>query len=494
MENNLDIQTSIGDVYEAGRKDINFFAAFALPNVCIYKLPLFYQIIWNLLVTAIQAGIGGNTLQRFALGLPRGHAKTTFLKILISWMLAYDRASFILIVCSNGPLAENLLSDIQDIMSSDHMTQVYGDWEAGLITDNADTKKVIYHSRDILLVARGWTAGIRGLNLKFKRPDFIFCDDVQTKANFKSQTEQQTLIEELAGSIFKAVTPIGHRIIVYVGNMYGENCILDQFRKNPVWTSLITGAILEDGQPLWPELFSLEELMESYYHDESLGLALLWFAEVMNDPQASSYALLPEQLPSCKPEQIFDHDGAFITIDPAGFRKTSDDNVIALHYKYDNKGYTAQTVKGILDPMKLVETTLTMALDNNVTLIGVEAVGYQQTLCFWFNFFLQKLSITHITVVELSPHGRSKESRIRQYISELYAENWYIYNPQTRRDFVWQGSMYRSGRKENKDDLLDACAYAIDIRNEFWHLITNLTPKHALDRNKTHVVGYNTPF
>lgn len=489
-EENNTIAVSLTEAYERGRTDINFFAALCMPEVFKYRLPLFYEAAWRLIAGLDNEEERINSLFRFALGLPRGHAKTTFIKILIAWMIVYDYASFILIVCASSPLADNILADIDDILSSDNITSIYGQWGSTLAIDSKDTKKAAYHGRAVTIVARGWASGIRGLNLKNQRPDFIFCDDAQTKENDNSPTERQKLLEELVGSIFKAVAHRGRRTIVYVGNLYSDECILQQFRRNPHWTSLVTGAILEDGTPLWPELVSLQELKESYEHDEALGLAHIWFAEVMNDPQSVLHSLLPKAIPDSDQEELIEDDGAFLTIDPAGFRDTSDDNVIVLHKKYDDKGYVCEIKAGILDPSELIENALRIALLHGVTLIGIESVAYQQTLCFWMNYFMKKMNISHITVVELSPHGRSKESRIRQFVAELYKQTYFLHDPQARRIFNWQGSLYKFGKKKNKDDILDAAAYGLDIRNEFWHLIRPLrgNSSHSIDHNKCSVI------
>lgn len=481
------LNVQLSEAYNRGFEDINFFAALCMPEIFLFPLPLFYIAAWRLICS--QDEDRADKLFRFALGLPRGHAKTTFVKIIICWMIVYDQASFILVVCSNSGLAENLLADIDDILASDNITSIYGQWEATKAIDSKDTKKAAYHGRSVTLVARGWSAGIRGINLKNQRPDFIFCDDAQTKDNDNSPAEREKLMGELVGTIFKAVAHRGRRTIVYVGNLYSDECILQQFRKNPHWTSLVTGAILEDGSPLWPDLVSLEELKESYEHDEALGLSHIWFAEVMNDPQSILHSILPHPLPASDPEEILEDDGAFITIDPAGFRKNSDDNVICVGKKFDNKGYAVEMNRALKDPSEIIQEAIRLALKYNVTLIGVEAVAYQQTLCFWLNFFLRKLNITHITVVELHPHGRSKEARIRQYIAELYKGSQFILDPVCRREFTWQGSIYKLGKKENKDDILDAHAYFLDIRNEFWHLITPLnSPRFLVDHNKREVV------
>lgn len=487
-----DISANLGDVYTRAEKDINFFAALCMPTVAVHALPHFYIAAWQLLSNRSPEDMG--KLLRFALGLPRGHAKTTFIKILICWLIVYDKVSFVLIVCSNSDLADSLLADIHDILSSPNMETVYGSWQASLAIDSADLKKAAFHGRPVVIAARGWSAGIRGLNIKNQRPDLIFCDDVQTRKNDESPTERQNLLHELAGTIFKSIAPVGNRLIIYVGNMYSEECILNQFRKNSSWISMITGALLADGTPLWPQLFSVDELMESYYHDEALGLAHVWFAEVMNDPKNIALSLLHDQLPDCDIDEIVEPDGAFITIDPAGFRRTSDDNVIVVHYKFDNKGYVVETVRGILDPQELIQHTLRLAMKHGVSLIAVEDTGYQQTLGFWLTHYIKQLNMSGITVVPVNHHGRSKEQRIRLFIMELYKQSYYILDEASRRDFVWQASMYKIGQKENRDDLLDAVAYGLDIRNKYWHLITTIGTKARLMDGKCRVEEYCTPF
>lgn len=483
---------SIVEAYERGKTDINFFAGLAMPTICVFPLPDFYIAIWQIVTSRADADIG--KLLRFALGLPRGHGKTTFVKILIAWMIVYDKVSFALLICSNSDLAENLLADIHDILCSPNIAAIYGNWEAGLAIDSADTKKAAFHGRSVVLIARGWSAGVRGINLKNQRPDLIFCDDVQTRKNDESPAERNALLRELVGTIFKAIAPRGDRLIIYVGNMYSEGCILNLFKNSPRWISMITGAILSNGEPLWPELFSLEELRESYEHDEHLGLSNIWFAEVMNEPHSTAQSLLADPLPQCPTQEIPDPDGVFITIDPAGFRNVSDDNVIAVHYKFDGRGYVVETVRGILDPQELIKKALELAVKHGASVIGVEDVGYQQTLGFWLNHFIREIGIKGLLVVPMNPHGRSKESRIRQFIAELYAGSYYILDQKTRSDFVWQASMYKIGKRDNKDDLLDCIAYGLDIRNEYWNVISNLRRMRLTTEKEARVVPYNTPF
>jgi len=479
--------------YERGYVDGNFFAGLCMPDVCTAPLPDFYIAIWNLIKDRTPEQIG--KILRLALGLPRGHAKTTFTKILIVWLIVYDRISFPLIVAANIGLAELILADIDDILSSPNITAVYGDWKGGLIIDNADTKKCAFHGRSVVLVARGWSAGIRGLNITNQRPDMIFLDDAQTAENDESVSDRTKLLKTLVGTIFKAIAPMGDRLIVYLGNMYSSECVLFQLKKNKQWLSMITGAIKEDSRPLWPDLFSIEDLMESFEHDEALGLAHVWFAEVMNDPNSVATSLLPSPLPTCPYETIEDPDGVFLTIDPAGFRKNSDDNVISLHYIFEGKGYIAGRKRGILDPSEIVQEAFKMALEHGASLIAIEDTGYQQSLMFWCNHFMKEWNIDGVEIVAVSHHGRSKESRMRLFIAELYKETYYQMETVARSEFVWQATKYKIGKpKGNKDDIMDCDAYGLDVRNEYWGLITNNKRIAKVIDSTAKVISNNSPF
>ena len=491
----IEVGLDPAEAYERGKKDINFFASLAMPDVCLYALPLFYISIWQILVNRNPEQIG--KILRFALGLPRGHAKTTFIKILLAWLIVYDYGKFILIICATEPLAENLLADLSDTLGSPNMEAVYGDWDSCLITDTKELKKAFYHGRSVVLAAKGAGSALRGLNIKHARPDIIFCDDMQTRENDESPAERTKLLKWMVATLFKVIAPRGDRLIIYVGNMYSEECILFKLKKNSQWISLITGAILENGEPLWPELHSLQDLMEGYYHDESLGQADLWFAEVMNDPKEAATSLLKQSPPPSPIDSDAIHytqwDSVFLTIDPAGFRKTSDDNQIIVHGVHDGKGHVIDSIAGILKPDELIKTALQKACSYGACLIGIEAVAYQQTLAFWMSFFIRELGIDGIEVVELSPHGRSKETRLRLFIQELYSENYYVTHADTRAAYIWQMSQYKVGKKDNKDDLGDAIAYGIDIRNEYWHLLREPNALRALPAD-VFVVEDNTPF
>lgn len=476
------------EAYERGKVDINFFGSIMMPTVMVSLFPDFYVGLFNILITRDIASL--EKILRFALGLPRGHAKTTFIKLIIAWLIVYDKINFGVVICANQDLANELLSDVSDMLGSANAELIYGSWNEQLSTDSKELKKAVYHGRNVILAAKGAGTAIRGINVKHQRPDLIFCDDAQTKENDDSPTDSLKFRKWLVAT-FKIIAPRGARLIIYVGNMYSENCILYQLKNNPSWLSLVTGAIKEDGTPLWAELHSLEELMESYFHDEALGEAEVWFAEVMNDPVNKATSLITGQIEDFSGEDIVP-DGVFLTVDPAGFRDGADDNVIAVHYVHDGKGMIAGIDAGIKDPEQLIIQTLKLALHHGASLIGVEDAAYQQTLLFWMNKYIQEWGLEGIVVVPLKSRGRSKEQRIKLFVAELLAGNYKLFAA-IRAPFVWQAMKYKLGKRNNKDDIIDCCAYGLDIRTEYWQYVTNLrnTGKWA---SSAKVITGNTPF
>lgn len=492
MSEILDVQVNPHQALNKGEKDFNFFAGLCLPTIIRFAFPDYYIAVWLLLVNAIETGQKDKIkkLLRHVIGLPRGFAKTTFLKILIVWLIVYDKVSFVLIVCATGPLAESFLSDVHNILQSSNIERVYGRWDPAV--DQVSTKRGSYHRRPLVMKAAGSGGSVRGINEENMRPDFIICDDMQTKENDNSDTERAALFDWFVGTLLKTVDQF-FATVMYVGNMYSDHCILYQLKINPHWTSLITGAILEDGTSLWPQLFTIEDLYDSFLHDESLGKADIWFAEIMNDPIDSLTTLLPNPLPTDILTVIPSPDAAFVTIDPAGYRDAADDNVVAAHYIIDGKGYIAEMDGGIWNPGQTAECAIIQAVTHNATLIAVEKYVYQASLAYWINRLMHEEGITGIEAVPIARlQNKTKEQHIRAFITELYSRNYAFIRQKDRSKFVYQALAYRLGKKKNKDDWLDCPAMGLEVRNQFIHLLgvrSNVVPGSS-----ARVRGNNTPF
>lgn len=468
----LHLQVSVEGAYTRGKVDFNFYAGLILRDVFELAFPPFYLDLFTILT---KDGIDPYELLRFALGLPRGFVKTTFCKVITTWLIHYGYNDFILVICATDALAQNFVSDLDEMLSNPAVEQIYGAWSANKDSDSAKQKIGYLRGRRIVLVPKGAQASVRGINIHHKRPNLIVCDDIQTREGAMSQAQNDALIDWFTGTLLKSISKRGlNRKVIFLGNMYPGECLLKKLKDNPAWLSLITGAILADGESLWPELQPVKALIEEYKHDEKMGKGHIWFAEVQNDPLDSRYRLLSAPIPS-----TYDHlrdtapDASFITVDPAGFRKQSDDNVIALHYVYDGFPMCVGLAGGVWDPKTTVINIISTALEHGVSVIGIESTGYQQSLQYWTSHFLDKMGLAgQIHVVELKTLNRTKLSRIRDYISELLAGNAGMLS-EARALFSYYASLYKIGKDDNRDDYLDAPAYQKQIMTEYGALLTS---------------------
>jgi hypothetical protein len=489
------IQIDPVEAYTKGFTDFHFFSALALPHVVDFPFPPLYIAIWEMLVRARTKEDRLRVL-RFALGLPRGFAKTTFVKILLTWFFAYDIARFILVICADEPLAYNLIADIDGILSSRNMEAVYGKWAVNKAIDNREQKTCMYRTIPRILQGAGANSSTRGLNVLNERPDIILFDDMQTMENAKSDTESAALMDKFVGTHLKLVDPAG-ALIIYIGNMYAGGCILKELQASPQWVSLVTGCILENGESLWPELHPIDALYDSFKNDASLGRAHIWFAEMMNQPIDNQTSLLPNGLlPECLYTDEFIKENkiaGFVTVDPAGFKRLSDDNVIATHVIMPN--YTPILVEsdgGIYDPELVIEKAIIQCVTWNLSVIGIEGVGYQHSLLFWANKYIREHpEFNYINIVELTPAGRHKETRIITWIQEILASTYQVAGD-ARYNILFQALAYKIGKKNNKDDHLDAGAYGLDMKSNYWGVILS-TQERAVD-DGARVIENNTPF
>lgn len=467
--NELQIEADISQIRARGEVDFNFFAGLCAPALMRSLFPGFYLALFKLLT---QGQTDPETILRFALGLPRGFAKTTFLKILTCWLICYKRNFFYLIVCATEGKALGFISDVDAMLSSPNMERVYGRWSQAKTTDNAKLKVAHYQGESIYLQPAGVSSAVRGANLNMRRPDCIICDDIQSREDALSETVNENQKEWFNATLLKAIESWGeHRRIIYLGNMYPGVCILEMLRRNSQWISLITGAILEDGESLWPELRSVRSLALEYQHDAENGLSHIWFAEVQNDPLNEQFRLLAKPIPDCIYEGLTDleADGCFITLDPAGFRKNSDDHVLAVHKVFDGHPVVVHMEGGIWDPATAIRNVLTACIKWQANTVGIESVAYQQSLIFWTDRFIKEAKLD-IQVVEVKAGNASKLSRIRDFIQELLSGEASMVNS-VRQTFSYWAHLYKIGHKNNRDDYLDAPSYQKQMITNYPHLI-----------------------
>ena len=459
------------EVEKLAENDMNFLAALCLPKVCTAAFPDVFVNIWALIVGAL---LRFKDFSKFAIGLPRGHGKTTVIKILIIYIILFTKRRFILVTCASVGLAENILADVSDILDSPNIREVFGDWTAARETDRTDLKKFRFRNRDIILAAMGSGGRVRGLNVKNARPDVMICDDVQTRDESESEPVSKKLLTWFVGTLMKSKSPAGCTYI-YVGNMYRDikvggiaaklyTCILRNLQKNPQWISWIVGALLKDGTALWEEVQPKEQLLAELENDTNMGQAEVFFSEVLNDPNCGTGQHFDiNKLPEFDVDPELDIEvGRFLLIDPSLGKKTSDAQVVLDCSVFDGVPVVNHVHIKQVDAPVLVEWTINYAIKNKIPLIVSETVAYQGTLLQWFNHYITLRSISGIALRAIAPGGRKKNSRILDSFKQVMSGDIKIH-PRCLAVWLSQVVAFDPISKSNSDDVLDTVAYTTDV-------------------------------
>lgn len=461
-----EVSVSSTDAAVRTKSDLNFLDALVRGASHFFDFPHFYLVLFQLLTQFKEE------FEKFAIGIPRGFAKTTFIKLLCVWYVLFSHKQFILIVSGSEKKAISVLSDICDMLSSSNLRRLFGHWDANLETDQSATKVFHFRGRDIVIWAIGAGSSVRGVNRKDSRPDVIIMDDIQEREDAPNAELADALLDWMLSTLMLACSPF-ECTYIFVGNMYPQNAILQKLKNDPSWTSFIVGGITADGESLWEELKPLERLLKDYESLTALGKADIFISEILNSTEIALASGIDISKIPFLPEYYKAGDageGSFIIIDPSSGKKSGDDCSISHYEVMDSIPVFDEVLFGTFTPLETIKQAIEIGLRRNTRLIGVEGVAYQSTLLFWFEYVCQQEGITGFYFVELSPKGQAKNSRIKGGLVKLLAGEIYLH-PNVRSIVLSQIVDWNPLKINNTDDIIDPIGYVEEVLREFPELI-----------------------
>ena len=453
----------------ASPHSLNLFASLLLGPTFKHEFPEAHQAYWALLVNA---ALSSEQELRYALGLPRGFAKTTLIKLFCCWLLVNTDFRFILVVSARADLAQKVIGDICDMLDTENFRALYGNWRTEIERDALDQKVFKFQGKNCVLYSLGAEGAVRGLNIKNQRPDVIIAEDAQTRECALSPTQNQGFIEWFLGTLYLARS-YERSLTIWIGNMYPGDCMLNLLRKSPDWVSLISAGMLASGQSLWPAFRTKESLLADYRQAVSFRKANIFLSEVMNDPDSGNTdffdaaAIKPYTYALNEPAHA-----AYLVIDPATGKKDGDNTAIMLAYVYDGKPVCRDLRSGKWGDEATIEQAIEMCAEHPVSLICIEAVAYQISLAFQFERVFAQRGITGIRIQPISPHGVPKAVRIKNFLHRWASQEEDVH-PSIAPILLMQAQRYNPLRKDNEDDELDVAAYVNPALGEYWHMLQN---------------------
>ena len=475
-----DVEMSYDELVYALQHDNEFFIQFFLGEEITVPVPDFHVDNFQLMThTAVD---------KVAVALPRGHAKTTVAKLAAVKLLLFTEWRFGLYVSNTLSVAAEACQDIINFLESDNGKILLG--EISFLTEQR--QKGFYKfrmkmpgrkdakGRDVykicILKAMGAGQQIRGLNIDNERPEFVFADDVEDDENTATKAMRLKLKTWFYGPFMKAMAR-GPTKLVFIGNMISsEGLLYHVVEKSDFWYSRRLGCINKEGQPLWPEIWPLEALIADFREYKDLGLTGRWFAEMMNIP-------LPDSSPLIKADEITYRpridpsmsERSFITIDPAVSVETwADKTGIAAHAYADGIGWQVpHFVERKMEPEHLFFATVELCKLWGTNIVGIEAAGYQKALKVLFDIY-SKIHDFPLRIVELPHKNRSKTERLAAWTALLRTGEYSL--PDADLAITEQLLNYDPAKRENVDDLIDACSMGVPMIRYHMDLILNPNP------------------
>jgi hypothetical protein len=463
-------------VQELAKQELNIFAPLLLPDTCTLPFPDYYRSLFMDMMASLQRP---RSFDKYGLGFPRGHCKTVFAKILAASAIANTAIRFILVVCSNQDRAKDFIRDVFSSLDEPNFRKVYGNWREDVRVDKAEFKQFMFKGRLIAVAAAGVGTSVRGFNVDNQRPDFILLDDAQTRECATSIADSKSLQEWFFATLMKAKSPT-RCTYLYIGNMYRDvkitdqqyACLMRNLQLSPYWRTYITGAILADGTALWEELHPISQLLEEYAHDYSQGQGELFAAEVLNDPTYKPKTGL--DVSKLRVRDSYEgelHQGNFIIIDPAGRKRKSDNTAILYGKLFDGIPYAYNIHCAKMTPLATIEYAVNLALREGCTVIGVEAVAYQETLIYWFELYCEQQNIQGLEIVPLATGRESKNERILQSFKQANGRE-IGFTREALAIWLAAANMFDALKTDNRDDELDVVAYMPQMLYKYGQLMT----------------------
>lgn len=354
---------------------------------------------------------------------PRGHLKSTLCTVYYAlWRIIKNPNVRILIANYKSSLAQALLYQIRNEMLRN---ELFGLHYKHLVPN---MKEVKWNESQITVARTGnpkeatiEIAGV-GTEITGRHYDVIICDDVVGPENITTK-EQLDKVLQWYNQLEFLLDPGGTQVLVgtrwHFDDLYGfiqENLVPPfEVYKRGVWTP--------EGEPIWPEKFSKERILNlkaRVEKDPKQGPAF-FVSQYLNEVIDESTAVFKrEHKKTFKMEDLPTELCVTMTVDPAISDKESADYTAFTVRAVDFSGnwylLEAFAMRG-MTPMDLIEKIFDMYLGWRARgfqfdAIGIEYVAYQKALQFILNEEMRKRNI-YLPMVELANHRSSKEFRIK---------------------------------------------------------------------------------
>lgn len=226
----------------------------------------------------------------FALAMPRGSGKTSISIRAALWAVLTKRRRFIEIISGTESAAKKIVKTLRNevclnrLLHLDYPHELHGFWElqasnrraAGQLCHGQPTlieasdKRIVFPSHQYttiggaVIYSAGITGQVRGENATsilgdgaISRPDWVICDDPQTRESAKSPVQTNQRIEIVEGDILGLAGPGKSIAVVMPCTVIAKQDLAEYFLDHAEWKSTRSKLLPQfpENMKLWDEYF-----------------------------------------------------------------------------------------------------------------------------------------------------------------------------------------------------------------------------------------------
>lgn len=420
----------------------------------------------------------------------RESAKTTWAKLFVIWMIAYNKRRYINLDSYDKENAERILFDVAfELVNNQRLQADFGVlFSKGRSMNDVKQNRInnFVTENGIRVEAHSTQESVRGRIHLNQRPDALICDDIETNKTKDSPAYTKQVREHITEAL-AGMAPEG--FILYLGNYITDGGNIQWIMDRSITDKGLrvrNVPVIANGKPTWPSKYALTDEEAKATNKVSLEDKLrqlgsqVFSYEMMNQPIDDSIAEFKKEFIQTADLKAIDHlaCNTFVTIDTAVSEKTSADftGVSIIRVTSENKWYvTAYKLK--VNPKALIDHVFYVWETYKPQCIGIEKTVYLLAVKPFLDEEMRKRNM-FITIKALDHKQTAKETRIRALIPRWESKSIFLVG--NNDDLLQEMRVFPRGQH---DDVLDSLAYGEQLAYK---------PYDSRDLNE--ILGEETPM
>lgn len=408
----------------------------------------------QLLIKKLMA-IENGTLKRLMVFMPPRHGKSMLCSQLFpAWYIGRNPDRQIITATYGHSLASKFGRDVRNLVNDQKYQAIFPNVQ---LSEDSKAKDRFNTNHNGVYLATGVGGAATGYGA-----DLLLIDDpVKDRQSALSDTMSENTWDWYKSVAHTRLMPNG--AIIMIMTRWSDNDLAGRILAiEPDQWDVVSLPAIEDNKALWPEKYTLEDLLSIKKSIGSIEFSCLYQQQPINEETAE---FKQKWFKYFRDDECPGNMRIFTTVDPAISKKASADDscVMTVGVTPDNVKFVLEYTNAKLNPSELIEEIFRHYDKYNPVQVGIETVAYQEALSHFLKIEMKKRN-TFMKIEEIRTH-QDKEGKIRGLIPHY--QNGVIYHRVGFCDTLEQ-QLLRFPISAH-DDVMDALAMQLQLWNAPLH-------------------------